>query len=205
MFWEQKGLVEPGGFGGRRGTSPLPPAKVPKVFEIGGISPNRSTPFWALREAGFGRGGLEGWWCQVGVLFREDATGENGGMTGTRIDKWLWAARFFKTREQASKACDLNRIASNGQSAKPAREVRAGDMLRIKNEGGEFEIEVLALSEVRGPAAVAQTLYRETEESREARKKAAEERKLLGPQAFTPPTKPSKRDRRLIHSFRGRD
>jgi ribosome-associated heat shock protein Hsp15 len=126
-------------------------------------------------------------------------------MTGTRIDKWLWAARFFKTREQASKACDLNRIASNGQSAKPAREVRVGDMLRIKNEGGEFEIEVLELSQVRGPAAVAQTLYRETEASREARKKAAEERKLLGPAAFTTPTKPSKRDRRLIHSFRGRD
>jgi ribosome-associated heat shock protein Hsp15 len=121
------------------------------------------------------------------------------------MDKWLWAARFFKTREQASKACELNRIASNGQSAKPAREVRVGDMLRIKNEGGEFEVEVLELSQVRGPAAVAQTLYRETEESKEARKKAAEERKLLGPMAFTTPTKPSKRDRRLIHSFRGRD
>ena len=133
------------------------------------------------------------------------AAGENGGMTGTRIDKWLWAARFFKTREQASKACDLGRIASNGQQSKPAREVRVGDMLRIKNEGGEFEVEVLELSEMRGPAPVAQKLYRETEESKEARKKAAEERKLMGPAAFTTPTKPSKRDRRLIHSFRGRD
>jgi ribosome-associated heat shock protein Hsp15 len=83
--------------------------------------------------------------------------------------------------------------------------VRVGDMLRIKNEGGEFEVEVLELSQVRGPASVAQTLYRETEASKEARKKAAEERKLLGPMAFTTPTKPSKRDRRLIHSFRGRD
>jgi ribosome-associated heat shock protein Hsp15 len=126
-------------------------------------------------------------------------------MTGTRIDKWLWAARFFKTREQASKACELNRIVSNGQSAKPAREVRLGDMLRVRNEGGEFEIEVLALSDQRGPAAVAHTLYRETEASQLARLKAAEERRLLGPLAFTPPTKPSKRDRRLIHSFRGRD
>ena len=152
-------------------------------------------------EEAVGWGGCVKW----GYFSRRRAAGENGGMTGTRIDKWLWAARFFKTREQASKACDLNRIASNGQSAKPAREVRLGDMLRIKNEGGEFEIEVLALSEVRGPAAVAQTLYRETEESKDARKKAAEERKLLGPAAFTPPTKPSKRDRRLIHSFRGRD
>ena len=125
-------------------------------------------------------------------------------MTGTRIDKWLWAARFFKTREQASKACDMKRILSNNQPAKPAREVRIGDMLHIKNEGGEFEVEVLALSQQRGPASLAQTLYRETEASKEARRKAAEERKLLGPIAYTAPSKrPSKRDRRLIHSFRG--
>ena len=125
-------------------------------------------------------------------------------MTGTRIDKWLWAARFFKTREQASKACDMNRIASNNQPAKPAREVRIGDMLHIKNEGGEFDIEVLALSQQRGPAAIAQTLYRETEASKELRRLAAEQRKLLGPLDFSAPSKrPSKRDRRLIHSFRG--
>jgi ribosome-associated heat shock protein Hsp15 len=125
-------------------------------------------------------------------------------MTGTRIDKWLWAARFFKTREQASKACDMNRITSNNVSAKPSREVRPGDMLHIRNEGGEFEIEVLALSQQRGSATVAQTLYRETESSKELRRKAAEERKLLGPIAFTAPSKrPNKRDRRLIHSFRG--
>jgi ribosome-associated heat shock protein Hsp15 len=125
-------------------------------------------------------------------------------MTGTRIDKWLWAARFFKTREQASKACEMNRILSNNQPAKPAREVRISDILHIKNEGGEFEIEVLALSQQRGPASVAQTLYRETEESKDARRKAAEERKLLGPIAYTAQSKrPSKRDRRLIHSFRG--
>jgi ribosome-associated heat shock protein Hsp15 len=125
-------------------------------------------------------------------------------MTGTRIDKWLWAARFFKTREQASKACDMNRINSNNVSAKPSREVRPGDKLHIKNEAGEFDIEVLALSQQRGPAAVAQTLYRETEESKEGRRKAAEERKLLGPIAYAAPSKrPNKRDRRLIHSFRG--
>jgi ribosome-associated heat shock protein Hsp15 len=125
-------------------------------------------------------------------------------MTGTRIDKWLWAARFFKTREQASKACELQRILSNSQPAKPAREVRVGDLLHIKNEGGEFDIEVLALSQQRGSASIAQTLYRETEESKEARRKAAEERKLLGPMAYNAPSKrPSKRDRRLIHSFRG--
>ena len=127
-------------------------------------------------------------------------------MTGIRIDKWLWAARFFKTREQASKACDLNRITSNNHPAKPAREVHVGDMLHIKNEGGEFDVEVLALSQQRGPAAVAQALYRETEESKEARRQAAEERKLLGLMAWTvvaPSKRPNKRDRRLIHSFRG--
>src|SRR3954451_4308273 len=78
-----------------------------------------------------------------------------------RIDKWLWAARFFKTRSLASRACDLGRIQSNGQLAKPAREVKIKDILRITNEAGDFEIEVLQLSEVRGPASVAQTLYRE--------------------------------------------
>jgi ribosome-associated heat shock protein Hsp15 len=125
-------------------------------------------------------------------------------MTGTRIDKWLWAARFFKTREQASKACDMNRITSNNQPAKPSREVRIGDMLHIKNEAGEFDIEVLALSQQRGPASVAQTLYRETEASKQLRRQAAEQRKLLGPLDFSGPSKrPTKRDRRLIHSFRG--
>ena len=127
-------------------------------------------------------------------------------MTGTRIDKWLWAARFFKTREQASKACDMNRITSNNHPAKPAREVHVGDTLQIKNESGDFTVEVLALSQQRASASIAQTLYRETDESKEARRKAAEERKLLGPIAWTAPAptkRPSKRDRRLIHSFRG--
>ncbi len=125
-------------------------------------------------------------------------------MDGTRIDKWLWAARFFKTRELASKACEMGRIDSNGMRAKPAREVRAGDMLRINNGSAEFEIEVLALSRQRGPASIAQTMYRETEASVELRRKAAEERRLLGPIATIPTGRPSKRDRRLIHSFSGR-
>src|ERR1700691_2763263 len=98
-------------------------------------------------------------------------------MTSVRMDKWLWAARFFKTRALAARACDLGRILSNGQAAKPAREVRVGNMLRVTNEGGEFELEVLLLGEVRGPASVAQTLYRETEASRELRQKVAAERK----------------------------
>src|SRR5208282_5616059 len=100
-------------------------------------------------------------------------------MTSVRIDKWLWAARFFKTRSLAARACDLGRIESNGQPAKPSREVRAGELLKVKNDSGEFHVEVLVLSELRGPAAIAQTLYRETEESRELRRKLAEERKAM--------------------------
>ena len=84
-------------------------------------------------------------------------------MNSVRIDKWLWAARFFKTRALASRACELGRILANGQPAKPAREIRIGDRLQVTNDGGDFQIEVLLLSDVRGPAPVAQTLYRETE------------------------------------------
>lgn len=123
-------------------------------------------------------------------------------MTGTRMDKWLWAARFFKTRTLAAKACDLGRIQSNNQPARSAREVRVGDMLSIKTEGGDFEVEVLALSEIRGPASVAQTLYRETEASKEARRLFAEERRAGMHFTPAPAGRPSKRDRRRIIRFR---
>lgn len=122
-----------------------------------------------------------------------------------RIDKWLWAARFFKTRSLASHACDLGRVESNGQAAKPAREVRVGDLLQVKNEGGGFQLEVLLLSEMRGPAAVAQRLYRETDASREARMKLVEERKAMPHYEGSREGKPSKKDRRVIHRFRGDD
>jgi len=125
-------------------------------------------------------------------------------MDKLRIDKWLWAARFFKTRALASKACDIGRIQSGGLRAKPAREIHVGDMLQIENEGGLFQIEVLKLSEMRGPAAIAQTLYRETEASRETRLKLAEERKAMQLFAPLPEHRPSKRDRRRIIQFRGR-
>lgn len=124
-------------------------------------------------------------------------------MTGVRMDKWLWAARFFKTRSLAARSCEMGRIQFNGQAAKPAREVRVGDMLQVKNDGGDFQVEVLALSEMRGPAAVAQTLYRETEASRELRRKAAEERKAMPHSEVPREGRPSKRDRRKIHQFRG--
>lgn len=125
-------------------------------------------------------------------------------MTSVRMDKWLWAARFFKTRSVAARACELGRIQCNGQTAKAAREVRIGNMLRVTNEGGEFEVEVLLLSEVRGPATVAQTLYRETQASRELRQKVAAERKAMRQFEELPTGRPSKRDRRRIIQFRGR-
>jgi ribosome-associated heat shock protein Hsp15 len=125
-------------------------------------------------------------------------------MTGVRMDKWLWAARFFKTRTLARRACELGRIESNGQRAKAAREVRTGDLLEVKNDGGDFQVEVLALSEMRGPAAVAQTLYRETEASRELRRKLAEEREAMPHFEALREGKPSKRDRREINRLRRR-
>src|SRR5260370_7072258 len=109
-------------------------------------------------------------------------------MTSVRMDKWLWAARFFKTRSLAARACDLGRIQSNGQPAKPAREVRIGDLLHVTNDGGDFEVEVLLLSEVRGPASAAQTLYRETEASRDLPQKVAAERKAMKQLDDLPPT-----------------
>lgn len=130
--------------------------------------------------------------------------GENWSVTGVRIDKWLWAARFFKTRSIATRACDLGRIEANGHIVKPAREVKAGDMLKIKNEGGEFEVKVLGLSETRGPAEVARTLYEETAASQEARQKAAEARRadpFFG-SAFE--GRPSKKGRRDLNRLRGR-
>lgn len=128
-----------------------------------------------------------------------------GTMNSVRIDKWLWAARFFKTRAQSARACELGRVQSNGLRAKPARDVHAGDRLRVENEGGIFEVEVLELSEMRGPAAVAQSLYRESDASREARRKAAEERKAMQELMPVPEHRPSKRDRRRIIRFRGGD
>jgi len=125
-------------------------------------------------------------------------------MDSVRMDKWLWAARFFKTRAMAARACDLGRIASNGLRAKPAREVHPGDRLVIENQSGRFEIEVLGVSHMRGPAPVAQSLYHETDLSREARLHAAEERKAMQQYATLPPRRPTKRDRRRIIQFRGR-
>jgi ribosome-associated heat shock protein Hsp15 len=125
-------------------------------------------------------------------------------MDRVRMDKWLWAARFFKTRALAVRACELGRVDCNEQKVKPAREVHVGDRLRIRNDSGEFEIDVLQLSDMRGPAAVAQTLYLETEESKAARQKVAEERKTMPHFEASREGRPSKRDRRDLERFRGR-
>jgi ribosome-associated heat shock protein Hsp15 len=125
-------------------------------------------------------------------------------VTGIRIDKWLWAARFFKTRALAARACELGRVQSQNQPVKPAREVHVGDRFQVTTESGLFDIEILGLSDIRGPASVAQTLYRESEESREARLRAAADRKAMMQFAPAPEGRPTKRDRRKIIQFRER-
>jgi ribosome-associated heat shock protein Hsp15 len=125
-------------------------------------------------------------------------------MNEIRMDKWLWAARFYKTRSLAARACELGRVTSNRQPAKSARPVRVGDLLQVKNDSGEFTVEVLILSEVRGPAAQAQTLYRETEASKSLRLQVAEERKAMPRWELMSDGKPSKRNRRALDRLRGR-
>jgi ribosome-associated heat shock protein Hsp15 len=125
-------------------------------------------------------------------------------LSGVRVDKWIWAARFFKTRALAARACELGRIVSNGHQAKPSREVHLGDRLHIRTEAGDFHIEVRSLSEIRGPAAVAQTLYHEADESRELRLKIAEERRAMLQQGLLREGKLSRRDREEMNRLRGR-
>jgi ribosome-associated heat shock protein Hsp15 len=124
-------------------------------------------------------------------------------LTKVRLDKWLWAARFFKTRALAAKACEMGRVESNEIVAKAARDVRVGDMLRVKSEGGEFLVQVLGLSEMRGPAAVAQGLYQETDASKVERARVEAERKALFAEDGVV-GKPNKKDRRVINRWRGR-
>ncbi|RZU02532.1 RNA-binding S4 domain-containing protein [Rivibacter subsaxonicus] len=124
---------------------------------------------------------------------------------GPRLDKWLWAARFFKTRALAAEAIDKGRVLSGGQPIKRSREVRVGDRLSVRQGApGELprEIEVLALSAVRGPAPVAQQLYAETAQSLAAREAAAKARKLAPEPALAiEHGRPTKRDRRELHEW----
>ncbi len=118
-----------------------------------------------------------------------------------RLDIWLWAARFFKTRSLAKQAIEGGKIELETGAARPARGVQVGDRLRIVRGEERWEIDVLALSEARGPASIAQKLYRETEAGRAARDAAAEQRRLTGAGYAKPPTKPDKRARRLIRAL----
>ncbi len=125
-------------------------------------------------------------------------------LSEVRIDKWLWAARFFKTRGLAADACGIGRVEVNGTRAKASRDVRVGDKLGVTNEGGAFQIEVLRLTEARGSAAVAAELYRETAESKALRAKVAEERRTMLEMGGMPEGRPTKKDRRQVAALRGR-
>jgi ribosome-associated heat shock protein Hsp15 len=118
-----------------------------------------------------------------------------------RLDLWLWAARFFKTRALAKQSIEAGRIEVDGTGTKPATGVHAGSRLRISRGEERFEVDVLGVSERRGPASAAKTLYAETQSSATARAKAAEERRLHNAGYAKPATKPDKRARRLIHAL----
>lgn len=121
-----------------------------------------------------------------------------------RIDKWLWCARFFKTRSLAAQEIDKGRVAINGQVVKASREVRAGDTVALRQGQVPRTVVVRGVSQVRGPAPVAQQLYEETAESISAREKAAEQRRLAPePAAALQDGRPTKRDRRDIDRARG--
>lgn len=121
--------------------------------------------------------------------------------TAVRIDKWLWAARFFKTRSLASTAVSGGHVHVDGSRVKPSRNVQIGNRLQIRRGHEEYEVEVLALSSRRGPAKEAALLYAETEESQAKRDAAREQRKLVGGPTAKPDGRPDKRDRRKIRKF----
>lgn len=118
-----------------------------------------------------------------------------------RLDIWLWAARFYKTRALAKQSVEGGKVDLNGSPGKPAKAVKPGDRLRVARGEERFEIDVVALSETRGPASVAQQLYRETDAGRAAREAAAEQRRLVGADQAKPRGKPDKRARRLIRAL----
>ena len=120
-----------------------------------------------------------------------------------RIDKWLWAARFFKTRTLAREAVELGRVRVSGERTKPSREIRIGDVLQILRAQERFEVQVAGLSEVRGPAPVAQTLYEETEQSKEKRERITEMKRFSEePATSIRKGRPTKRDARKLREFK---
>jgi len=128
------------------------------------------------------------------------ASSHTPDLSEVRVDVWLWAARFFKTRSLAKQAIDGGKVDVNGAGCKPAKALRTGDMLKITRGEERLEVEVLALSEQRGPASLAQGLYRETDASRQAREAVREQRRLTG--ANAPSRRPDKQDRRELRRLK---
>ena len=128
---------------------------------------------------------------------------ENTPLDRMRLDKWLWAARFFKTRSLATQAIDNGRVKLNGERAKPARDVRPGDRLDVHIGDFDWTLTVRGLAMQRGPAPVAQALYVEDPASQARRQQQVSERKLAGNPAAAIKGRPTKRDRRQIHRFTG--
>ncbi len=120
----------------------------------------------------------------------------------TRIDKWLWAARFFKTRSLAAQAVTGGKVQLNGNRVKPARALKTGDRLQIHKAGFEYRVTVLDLSERRGPAMVAQTLYSESEDSIQRREALKEQHRLAAASAPRPRHKPDKKARRQLRGLK---
>ncbi|HRQ65980.1 MAG TPA: S4 domain-containing protein [Xanthomonadaceae bacterium] len=120
-----------------------------------------------------------------------------------RADKWLWAARFFRTRSLAKHAIEGGKVLVNGAACKPSRGLHVGDRLRIRRGEEAMEVEVLALSDQRGSASVAKTLYRESEASLTAREAVREQRRLTGAGIDHPPARPDKRARRALRDLKG--
>ncbi len=131
----------------------------------------------------------------------QNSTDKAGASQGIRIDLWLWAARFYKTRALAKHAIETGKIEISGQAVKASRLVKIRDQLRITRSNELYEIEVLSISEKRGSASVAQTLYLESESSRLKREAERERRKMENAGYQAPPTKPDKRARRLINAL----
>jgi ribosome-associated heat shock protein Hsp15 len=123
-------------------------------------------------------------------------------MDGTRIDKWLWAARFFKTRSLATEAVERGRVRLNDERCKPSRSLKPGDLLDVDNGSTQWQVRVLGLSEQRGPAPVARQLYEETPAGIERREQQAERQRLFTEPADAIRGRPTKRDRRVLDRSR---
>ena len=134
---------------------------------------------------------------------KNEKSGDRAPKSGVRVDKWLWAARFFKTRSIAVDAITGGKVAVNGEGVKPAREVKVGDAVKLRLGPYEHEVMVRGLSEQRGPAAQAMLLYEETAESKQTREKLAWTLKHAAPVMDPGVGRPTKKDRRDLHKSRG--